>query len=626
MRAAELFERVKLLQPLEVREKGLRLEVLDQSGAAEIGADPDLLGQALLGLVTNAAQAAPERGSVTLEARSTGDEITLSVSDDGPGVPEADRERIFEPFYSTRRDGHGLGLAVVRQIARAHGARIEVGEGEAGGARFSIVFPARVAASPRGAEGSLGRFPMKARVLIVDDEPRMAASLRTALERSGFECECAGNGAEALLALEARRADVVVSDRRMPVMDGLELLREVKARYGELPFVMMTAYADVPSAVEAMRAGAFDYVAKPFDNDEIRAQVARAVELVRLKRENAWLRQETAAYTPESMIAESAASRGLLELVRRVARASSSVLVQGESGTGKEFVARLLHYWSDRVGAPFVAVNCAALAPGVLESELFGHERGAFTGALQARAGCFERAHGGTLFLDEIGEISTDFQAKLLRVLQDGEVQRVGASKTRHVDVRVVAATNRNLRDAIAAGRFREDLYFRLNVIPIAIEPLRARREDILPLARFFLARHAERPLALSAEAEARLHRHDWPGNVRELENAIERGVILARGESVEPEDLLLEPAVERRSVRLPARRERSGSKRTREHAGRAGALAFARRLPATRRNTAATRSIAPPRSGCAARCARPPAAAPRPRACSASSARRSTV
>jgi DNA-binding NtrC family response regulator len=388
---------------------------------------------------------------------------------------------------------------------------------------------------------------MKPRVLIVDDEPRMAASLRTALERSGYECECAGTGAEALIALEARRADVVVSDRRMPEMDGLELLREVKARYGELPFVMMTAYADVPSAVEAMRAGAFDYVAKPFDNDEIRAHVARAVELTRLKRENAWLRQEaTAAYTPESMIAESAASRELLELVRRVARASSSVLVQGESGTGKEFIARLLHYWSDRVGAPFVAVNCAALASGVLESELFGHERGAFTGALQARAGCFERAHGGTLFLDEIGEISGDFQAKLLRVLQDGEVHRVGATKARHVDVRVVAATNRNLREAIAAGRFREDLYFRLNVIPITIGPLRARREDILPLARFFLARHAERPLALSTEAEARLEQHGWPGNVRELENAIERAAILTRGETVEPENLLLESAAER--------------------------------------------------------------------------------
>jgi DNA-binding NtrC family response regulator len=391
---------------------------------------------------------------------------------------------------------------------------------------------------------------MKARVLIVDDEPRMASSLRTALERSGYDCECAGSGAEALRALEARPADVVVSDRRMPGMDGLELLREVRARHGDLPFVMMTAYADVPSAVEAMRAGAFDYVAKPFDNDEIRAQVARAVEVTRLKRENAWLRQEVASrFMPESMVAESASSRELLAMVRRVAPASSSVLLQGESGTGKEFVARLLHYWSDRVGAPFVAVNCAALAPGVLESELFGHERGAFTGALQARAGCFERAHGGTLFLDEIGEVSGEFQAKLLRVLQDGEVHRVGASKARHVELRVVAATNRNLRAAIAEGRFREDLYFRLNVIPIHLEPLRARRDDILPLARFFLARHAERPLALSPDAEALLVAHDWPGNVRELENAIERAAILARGESVEPEDLLLEPAVEKAGV-----------------------------------------------------------------------------
>jgi DNA-binding NtrC family response regulator len=330
----------------------------------------------------------------------------------------------------------------------------------------------------------------------------------------------------------------------MPEMDGLELLREIRARYGELPFVMMTAYADVPSAVEAMRAGAFDYVAKPFDNDEIRAQVARALEVTRLKRENAWLRQEVpSAFTPESMVAESAASRDLLTLVRRVAPATSSVLVQGESGTGKEFVARLLHYWSDRVGGPFVAINCAALAPGVLESELFGHERGAFTGALQARAGCFERAHGGTLFLDEIGEVSGDFQAKLLRVLEDGEVQRVGAVRARHVDVRVVAASNRSLREDYASGRFREDLYFRLNVIPIQLVPLRARREDILPLARFFLSRHAERALPLSADAEARLLAHTWPGNVRELENAIERAAILARGEAIEPEDLLLEPA-----------------------------------------------------------------------------------
>ena len=233
----------------------------------------------------------------------------------------------------------------------------------------------------------------------------------------------------------------------------------------------------------------------------------------------------------------------MLAMVRRVAPSKASVLVQGESGTGKELVARLLHYWSDRVGKPFVAVNMKAFAEGVLESELFGHEKGAFTGATATRAGCFERASGGTLFLDEIGEVGSDIQAKLLRVLQDGEVLRVGGGEPRVIDVRVVAATNRVLRDEIAAGRFREDLFFRLNVIPIQLAPLRDRREDVLPLARHFLVRHAGeagRRLAFSPEAEQALQDHPWPGNVRELENAIERGVVLARGEQVMPEDLLL--------------------------------------------------------------------------------------
>jgi DNA-binding NtrC family response regulator len=294
-----------------------------------------------------------------------------------------------------------------------------------------------------------------------------------------------------------------------------------------------------------MREGAFDYVTKPFDNDELRATVARALELRRLERENRWLRQEVASrYAPEAVVAESPRSQELLALVRRVAPSRATVLVQGESGTGKELVARLLHYWSERVGRPFVAVNLKAFAEGVLESELFGHEKGAFTGATAARPGCFERAHGGTLFLDEIAEIGPDPQAKLLRVLQEGEVLRVGGERPRAIDVRVVAATNRVVRDEIAAGRFREDLYFRLNVIPIQLLPLRARREDIVPLARHFLSHHAAeagRRLAFTPEAEQVLATHPWPGNVRELENAVERAVVLARGESITPEDLLLE-------------------------------------------------------------------------------------
>jgi len=385
---------------------------------------------------------------------------------------------------------------------------------------------------------------LKPRVLVVDDEERMATVVAAALTRAEYDCETAESGEAALSALDARGADVVVTDWKMPGMDGLELLRRIHERRPGLPVVLLTAYGTVSSAVAAIREGAFDYVVKPFDNDELRACVGRAVALKRLERENRWLRQEVSSrYAPESVIAESPRGRETLEMVRRVAPSKATVLIQGESGTGKELVARLLHFWSERVGRPFVAVNCKAFAEGVLESELFGHERGAFTGATSARTGCFEQADAGTLFLDEIGEISPAFQAKLLRVLQESEVVRVGGGKAHRIDVRVVAATNRVLRDEVVAGRFREDLYFRLNVIPLALPPLRERREDILPLARHFLSRHATetgKSLDLSVAATEAMLAHPWPGNVRELENAVERGVVLARNVSIEPEDLLL--------------------------------------------------------------------------------------
>jgi DNA-binding NtrC family response regulator len=337
----------------------------------------------------------------------------------------------------------------------------------------------------------------------------------------------------------------------MPGPDGLEVLRRARALVPDLPVILVTAHATVQTAIAALREGAFDYVEKPFDNDELKALVRRAVDVGRLGRENRYLRAELRSrYAPDRIVAEGAAMRQVLDLVRRAARSRSTVLISGESGTGKELVARAVHYESDRVGKPFVAVNCKALAPGVLESELFGHERGAFTGADRARPGLFERAAGGTLFLDEIGEIDRDFQGKLLRALQERSVQRVGGDTERQVDVRTVAATNRDLRAEVADGRFREDLYFRLAVIPIHIPPLRERREDVLPLARHFLAKtNAElgrRVTGWAADVEAYFVRHAWPGNTRELENAIERGVVLARGEHIELGDLLLQAAPER--------------------------------------------------------------------------------
>jgi len=374
----------------------------------------------------------------------------------------------------------------------------------------------------------------------------MAEVVAMLLRREGIDARAHTESGALLAALERNPVDCLVTDLRMPGPDGLEVLRRARALDPELPVILMTAYATVPTALAAMREGAFDYVQKPFENEELIALVRRALDVTRLSRENRFLRAELRQrFALDGVVAESALMQAVLDLVRRAARGRATVLVTGESGTGKELVARALHYHSDRIAGPFVAANCRAFAPGVLESELFGHERGAFTGAERARPGLFERAHGGTVFLDEIGEIDPDFQAKLLRVLQERRVRRVGGDDERELDVRVVAATNRDLRAEVAAGRFREDLYFRLAVVPIEIPPLRERREDVLPLARRFLAlANAELGRSIrgfSPELARWLSAYDWPGNVRELENAIERGVVLAQGEELDLADVALE-------------------------------------------------------------------------------------
>jgi len=384
---------------------------------------------------------------------------------------------------------------------------------------------------------------MKARIAIVDDESRMAEILRMVLGREGYEVDGFARAAQFHEAHERQAYDAVVTDLRMPDEDGLALLRRARARDPQLPVILMTAHASVPTAVAAMRDGAFDYIEKPFDNGELKTLVDRALTVNRLHRENRYLRSELRSrYSPAGIVAESAGMRDVLARCRRVAPTPSTVLITGESGTGKELVARAIHYHSNRVDGPFVAVNCAAFAEGLLESELFGHERGAFTGAIGARPGVFERAHGGTLFLDEIGEVPEAFQAKLLRVLQEREVVRVGGASARPFDIRLVAATHRDLRADVASGRFREDFYFRLAVIPIHLPPLRERREDVLPLARHFLAKwNAEigrQVKDLTPEVVGHLERADWPGNVRELENAIERGVVLAESSEITLADI----------------------------------------------------------------------------------------
>jgi DNA-binding NtrC family response regulator len=396
----------------------------------------------------------------------------------------------------------------------------------------------------------------KNRILIVDDETRMRQVLSLLLQRWTYRVETVGSAKEALEKLKDDDVDLVLTDLKMPGMGGSELLREIKKEHPQLPVIIMTAYGTVKSAVEAMKAGAYDYILKPFDNEDLRLTLERAADYHRLVKDNTSLRRElTNRYHPDNIIGSSGGMKHVLDLVERVAASRATVLIQGESGTGKELVARAIHYYSPRASGPFVAINCAALSETLLESELFGHERGAFTGADRARRGKFEEADGGTLLLDEVGETTNNFQTKLLRVLQEGEIIRVGGNERIKVDVRVLAATNKDLEQLVQERKFREDLFYRLKVVPITLPPLRERREDIPELAEFFALRTAEdngipyKPL--SPEAIELLKGCDWPGNVRELENTLERAVILSRGDQIEAEDIWL--PLDRTAPRTPA-------------------------------------------------------------------------
>lgn len=381
-------------------------------------------------------------------------------------------------------------------------------------------------------------------VLIVDDEMKMAAALARMLEREGHKVEATASPETALESLAREEFDVVLCDMRMPTMSGLDVLRRAKRLVPTVDFVIMTAYADARSAVECMKEGALDYLIKPFPIDELRLLLQRVEETRHLREENARLRELVdERISLENIIAASKQMQDVLARARKVAAANSSVLLLGESGTGKEVLAKAIHRMSSRAQKPLVVVNCGAIPETLLESELFGHTRGAFTGAVEARKGMFEAADGGTIFLDEIGDLPLHLQVKLLRVLQEGEIQRIGESAPRKVDVRVIAATNRDLESLVAEGKFRQDLYYRLNVIPIYLPPLRERREDIPPLIEYFMQKYAPSGMRkrFSPEAFSLLMRYDYPGNVRELENAVEHAVVLSEGELIKVEDLPLQ-------------------------------------------------------------------------------------
>ncbi len=383
----------------------------------------------------------------------------------------------------------------------------------------------------------------KPRILVVDDEESHRIMLRAVLKDEGYEVVEAADGSEAVRAVEQEPFDLVLLDVRMKTMDGIEALTEIRKISPLIPVLIMTAYASVKTAVEALKAGAFDYLTKPLDIEELKILIEKALELYHLREENLTLKERLGdRFDFSKIIGKSRKMRELFDTLSLVAPTDATILILGESGTGKELVANAIHHNSFRKSQPFIKISCSALPETLLESELFGHERGAFTGAIARREGRFQLAHRGTIFLDEVGEMSPTTQMKLLRVLQEKEFEPLGSVQTLKVDVRVIAATNKDLDQEVKKGRFREDLFYRLNVIPIHLPPLRERKEDIPDLANHFLSQYREKNKKeikeFSPKALDLLIRYEWPGNIRELENCIERAVIVARGELIAPVDL----------------------------------------------------------------------------------------
>jgi DNA-binding NtrC family response regulator len=382
---------------------------------------------------------------------------------------------------------------------------------------------------------------MANKILIVDDEPFNLDLLEQELNDRGYFIERAGNGLEALNQLESFHPDLILLDYQMPDMNGVEVLKEMRNRGNEAPVVMVTAYGTIERAVEAMREGAYDFIPKPFEPDHLSLVVEKALERETLRREVEILAEEVGA-RHQLVLGKSAKMNLAVDAAKKAALSKATVLLLGESGTGKELLARAIHNWSDRKEKPFVAINCVGLSKDLLESELFGHEKGAFTGAHRLKKGKMELADGGTVFLDEVGDITPELQTKLLRFLQEREFERVGGTRPMQVDVRIIAATNRDLDGDIKQGRFREDLYYRLNVVPVLLPPLRERKEDVPELAKFFLQRFAKETKKnfsdIAAEALEKLLAYQWPGNVRELANVIERTVVLGQGPKLALSDL----------------------------------------------------------------------------------------
>ena len=536
---------VRLVErPANLRDIAITLE-LDRA-LPQVWVDPDQIKQVVMNLLVNAQHAIDEEGSITVRTRRLPQPRTLqpgaiavpmvefSVTDTGCGIPEENFRRIFDPFFTTKKigTGTGLGLSVSHGIVEAHGGTIEV-ESEVGkGSTFRVRLPLIAVARSRGKRKQREHF-VSAKILIVDDEQIIIDSCLRILRNEDYQLEAVQDGLEALRKIDENHYDIVILDIMMPKIDGLEVLRRVREGHPDIDVIMITGLSQIETAVKSMKLGAFDYLPKPFDPDELKLVVHRALERRRLLAENLNLKTEVGAkYRFDNVIGASPQMQSVYRLVAKCAPTNSTVMLTGESGTGKELIARAIHYNSLRKDKPFIPVDCNALSETLLESELFGHVKGAFTGAVANKKGMLEIADGGTLFLDEIGNISLTTQAKLLRVIQEREFRAVGDTRTQAANFRLITATNKDLKAMVADGRFREDLFYRINIFPIRVPPLRERRDDIPALAFHFLgvfsAELGKKVTEFSEEAMAVLMNYDWPGNVRELENTVQRAVILA--------------------------------------------------------------------------------------------------
>ena len=495
----------------------------------EANVDGDHLQQALMNLLLNAIDASGTNGAVALSMSHSADEVEIRVEDSGPGLTAEQQDRLFEAFYTTKSNGTGLGLAVTKTLLEKMGASIVVSNRNGVG---NGTFQRRLLSDFLASRGDF----MKARILIVEDEKTARQALSSLLTDEGYEVLAAADGATAQSIALQEEPDLILLDIRLPDIDGLTVLEKLRQGYCNAAVIVMTAYATSSNAIKATQNGAFDYITKPINDEHLALLIRRALEYRTLEREVSTLK--TASPTPRSIpaiVGHGPAMQDVYKMIGRVANSDATVLISGESGTGKELVANAIHQFGRRQHGPLIKVNCAAIPDNLLEAELFGHEKGAFTNAVSKRTGRFEQANGGTLFLDEIAELPLALQAKLLRAIQEKTIERLGSNQPIPVDFRLITATAQDLGGLVVAGKFREDLYYRLNVVLVSLPPLRERREDIPLLVQRFLSR-SEKPVTIRQDALDRILSYDWPGNVRELENVITRAIVLAPGGVITPE------------------------------------------------------------------------------------------